>query len=178
MVDREKTETLIKQHSLADFKWIDPRTIVVAQWVRVKCEFGCRDYGLGACPPNTPSVEACGRFFSEYETGLLFRLTTQADKNSYPSAWSKDMTARLLELERAVFLSGHQKTFLLNQACCDACEECPRSRARCRDKAKARPSPEAFAVDVYATARGAGFDINVISTNPSEINRIAILLIE
>jgi predicted metal-binding protein len=56
--------------------------------------------------------------------------------------------------------------------------KCPGTRVDCMDKAASRPSPEAFAVDVYATARHAGFDINVIADNPSEINRMAILLVE
>jgi predicted metal-binding protein len=34
-----------------------PQKIIVAQWVRMKCMFGCVEYGRsGACPPNTPSV--------------------------------------------------------------------------------------------------------------------------
>lgn len=48
----------------------------------------------------------------------------------------------------------------------------------CKDKTKSRPSPESFAVDVYQTVRNAGLEINVVSDNPSEMNRIAILLIE
>ena len=43
-----------------DFKWIDPKKIVVSQWVRMKCIFGCWEYGRNAsCPPNTPSVSEC-----------------------------------------------------------------------------------------------------------------------
>jgi hypothetical protein len=33
-------------------------------------------------------------------------------------------------------------------------------------------------VDVYKTVRNAGLDINVVTDSPSEMNRIAILLIE
>ena len=43
---------------------------------------------------------------------------------------------------------------------------------------KSRPSPESFAVDVYQTVRNAGMEINVITDNPADMNRIAILLIE
>ncbi len=178
MVDRQRIEAMAAKRGLSDFRWIDPKAIVTAQWVRVKCEFGCPDYGLGACPPNTPSVADCGRFFREYETALLFRLGVEANKEAYPAAWSKEMTAKLLEVERETFLSGHQKTFLLNQTCCAACADCPGTRVECVDKAAARPSPEAFAVDVYSTVRNAGFDVHVIADNPSVINRFAILLIE
>lgn len=178
MKDRERIEELLTRQGFNDFKWIDPRAIEVAQWVRVKCIFGCGDYGLGACPPHTPSVEECDRFFKEYASGILIRLTKYADKNKYPVEWSREMTDRLLEIERQVFLFGYQKTFLLNQTCCDMCKDCSGNRKDCRDKKRSRPSPEAFAVDVYQTVRNVGWEIHVISENPAEINRIAILLIE
>ncbi len=178
MTERNDIELLITGHGFTDFRWIDPKKIVTAHGVRVKCAFGCADYGLGACPPNTPSVADCRAFFDEYASAILIRLTVQADKNTYPVAWSKDATRQLLDLERTVFLQGHPQAFLLNQTCCAACAECPGTRAGCQDKKISRPSPEAFAVDVYRTADLAGLGIHVIAENPSMINRIAILLIE
>jgi len=177
-MSKDKIESALINHGFTDYKWIDPKEIVVAQWVRVKCMFGCGDYGLGACPPNTPSINDCDRFFKEYETGLIIRLTKYADKNAYPSEWPREMTNKLLDIERDVFLSGYQKAFLLNQTCCSLCKDCSGNRINCKDKTKSRPSPESFAVDVYQTVRNAGLDINVIAANPSEIHRIAILLIE
>lgn len=178
MTSREKIETIIRGHGLFDFKWINPDSIIVAQWVRVKCIFGCSDYGLGTCPPNTPSVYDCERFFKEYQSGLVIRLNKYADKNSYPSSWSKEITKKLLDIEREIFLLGHQKVFLLNQTCCSLCKDCSGNRIDCKDKKNSRPSPESFAVDVYQTVRNVGLEINVVSKNPAEMNRIAILLIE
>jgi predicted metal-binding protein len=123
-------------------------------------------------------VADCRAFFDEYAAGLLIRLTVRADKDAYPAAWSKDMTRKLLEVERAVFLKGHPKTFLLNQTCCAACADCSGNRAGCKDKKASRPSPEALAVDVYRTAERAGLGIHVIAENPSEIHRVAILLVD
>jgi predicted metal-binding protein len=178
MISKDKIESLLTKHGLSDYKWINPKDIVVAQWVRVKCFFGCSDYGLGTCPPNTPSVLDCDKFFKEYESGLVVRLNKFADKNSYPKDWSREMTDKLLEIEREIFLSGYQKVFLLNQTCCSICKECSGDRLHCKDKTKSRPSPESFAVDVYQTVRKVGLEINVVSVNPAEMNRIAILLIE
>lgn len=177
-MNKDEIESILKSKDFHDFKWIDPGEIIVAHWVRVKCTFGCPDYGLGACPPNTPSVSDCESFFKEYETGLIIRLNKYADKHAYPSDWSKEATEKLLDIERKIFLSGHHKVFLLNQTCCDICKDCPGTRIDCRDKRKSRPSPESFAVDVFQTVRKAGLNIHVISENPSDINRIAILLIE
>ena len=39
---RKELEALIQKHGIAEFKWIDPKEIVVSQWVRMKCTFGCR----------------------------------------------------------------------------------------------------------------------------------------
>jgi len=178
MKSNAEIESILKNQGFSDYKWINPKEIIVAQWVRVKCTFGCGDYGLGACPPNTPSVDDCDRFFKEYDNGLIIRLTKYADKNTYPSGWSREMTNKLLDIEREIFLSGYHKAFLLNQTCCTLCKECSGNRINCKDKTKSRPSPESFAVDVYQTVRNAGLEINVIAENPFEINKIAILLIE
>ena len=178
MTDKEKIESIITERGFSDYCWINPQDIKIAQWVRVKCTFGCSDYGLGTCPPNTPSVDECRTFFSEYNNGLIIRLKINVDKDSYPSDWSRDMTKRLLDIEKQIFLKGNQKVFLLNQASCNSCKDCSRNRVDCKDKSNSRPSPEAFAVDVYQTVRNAGMEINVITESPSEINRIAILLID
>lgn len=178
MKSKAVIESLLINQGFTDFKWIDPKEIIVAQWVRVKCMFGCSDYGLGTCPPNTPSVTECDRFFKEYKNGIIIRLSKLADKDAYPSEWSREMTNKLLDIEREIFLSSYQKAFLLNQTCCSICKDCTGTRLNCKDKIHARPSPESFAVDVYQTVKNAGLDINVIAENPAEIHRIAILLIE
>jgi predicted metal-binding protein len=175
---KAEIESIIQKRGFSDYKWINPKEIVVAQWVRVKCMFGCGDFGSGTCPPNTPSVAECESFFKEYESAVLVRLTIVADKNSYPSDWSREMTNKLLDIEKEIFLRGHTKVFLLNQTCCTLCKECSGSRATCKNKALSRPSPESFAVDVYQTAGNAQMALNVVADNPAEMQRIAILLIK
>ena len=174
----KELEEIIKSKGFSSYKWINPGNIIVAQWVRVKCMFGCADYGLGACPPNTPSVDECRRFFDEYKYAVIFTLKKFADKNQYPSQWSREMTDKLLETEKQIFLSGYQKAFLLNQTCCCLCKDCPGNRYDCIDKTNSRPSPEGFAVDVYQTLRNNGFEINVVKNNPNDMIRVAILMIE
>jgi predicted metal-binding protein len=178
MINKEEIESILSGQKFSEFRWINTESIIVAHWVRVKCTFGCNDYGLGTCPPNTPSVQDCKRFFNEYKSGVIIRLTKFTDKNNYASEWSNDMTNKLLETEKQLFLKGYHKTFLLNQTCCGICNDCTGNRIDCKDKKHSRPSPEAFAVDVYQTVRNVGMEINVIAKNPSEINRYAFILIE
>jgi predicted metal-binding protein len=40
---QQELEELFRQHGFTDFRWIDPQRIVVSQWVRMKCMFGCGD---------------------------------------------------------------------------------------------------------------------------------------
>ena len=42
-------EELFRQHGYEDFKWLDPAEIVVAQWVRIKCMYGCPVYCQIVC---------------------------------------------------------------------------------------------------------------------------------
>ena len=73
MVDRGQLEKLFVEHGCDDFKWIEPRDIVVSQWVRMKCQFGCEDHGTRVtCPPNNPSVSECENLFSEFSGVALF----------------------------------------------------------------------------------------------------------
>lgn len=37
---RKTVGPLLQSHGVDDFIWIDPRRIVTAQWVRMKCMFG------------------------------------------------------------------------------------------------------------------------------------------
>ena len=178
MTGNEKINSIVQSQGFVDYKWMKANEIVVSQWVRVKCLFGCSDYGLGACPPNTSTVSECEKFFGEYKHGLIISLKKFADKNAYPSDWSREMTSKLLNIERDIFLLGHPKVFLLNQTCCSLCSDCSGNRLDCKDKKNSRPSPESFAVDVYQTVKNAGLSINVVADNPAEMNRIAIILIE
>src|SRR5512136_2472396 len=114
MVNRTELETLFAQQGYTDYKWIQPKDIIVAQWVRLKCMFGCANYGRNAsCPPNVPSVSDCRRFFDEYSTAVILHFQKKVDQPEDRHAWSKEVNLELLKLERAVFLAGYQKTFLL-----------------------------------------------------------------
>jgi len=69
----EKAGGNVQEERLRDYKWINPKSIVVGQWVRMKCMFGCKNYGqCGICPPNVPSVPECEAFFEDTRVGLSF----------------------------------------------------------------------------------------------------------
>jgi predicted metal-binding protein len=184
MADRKALEKTFRQHGFSDFRWIDPKEIVVAQWVRLKCMFGCRDYGrAAACPPNTPSVAECERFFREYSEVAIFHFEKTVPKPEDRFAWTRKIDLKLLKLEKEVFFAGHERAFLLFlDNCfldnCNICSPCSDSRVACKEPKLARPTSDALAMDVYSTVRKVGYPIQVLSDYSQTMNRYAFLLIE
>jgi predicted metal-binding protein len=179
MIGPNDLESIFAAHGYGDFRWIDPRAIVVAQWVRMKCMFGCSEYGRNAtCPPSTPSVAECRRFFDDYSTAAIFRFEKAVDKPEDRHAWSRSVNAQLVKLERAVFLAGRKKAFVLAMDSCTLCTDCPGVRTACKSPRQARPSPESMAVDVFATVAQVEYPIEVLTAYTQAMNRYAILLIE
>ncbi len=179
MRGKKKIEKIFRDHSLDDYKWIEPGKIVVAEWVRMKCRFGCDNYGEGACcPPNLPSVEECERFFLEYEECVIFHFEKTLSDPKKRRAWNAKTNKKMLEVEREVFLAGHEKAFVLFMGTCAFCKDCASTRTECKHKDWARPTPEGFAVDVYSTARSVGYPIEVVKDYDEKMNRYALLLVE
>ena len=115
MLKKATLEKLFKDRGFADFKWIEAKDIVVAQWVRFRCMFGCPAYGKrGTCPPNVPSIDECRQMISEYSQVAVFHFEKKLEKPEDRKAWSKRIVLKLMELEREVFLSGYYKTFLIS----------------------------------------------------------------
>jgi predicted metal-binding protein len=179
MIPRKDLESVFQRHACTDFRWIDPRLIIVAEWVRMKCLFGCPHYGKGAvCPPNTPPVDQCERFFREYRDAVLFHFAGTVSKPEARHAWTHAIDERLLDIEREIFLAGYRKAFLLFCSSCRLCPECAPARADCHSPLRSRPAPEGMAVDVFATVRQYGLPIEVLPDYDREMNRYAFLLIE
>jgi len=175
----KEIEKLARVHNLKDFKWMDPRSIIPRHWVRQKCIFGCRSYGQKACcPPEVPSIAECRGMFSEYRYGLFYHLSKKfADpKDRFP--WGREVNRQALAFEREVFLAGFHKAFIFTAAPCNICEACQRSKSQCRNPMLARPSLEAFGVDVYTTARKIGYSIHVIKGYEEETDRFGLLLVQ
>ena len=179
MKDKMELEKMFSAHRFEDFRWIDPKTIIVSQWVRMKCMFGCKGYGGSACcPPNTPSVDECREFFHEYSVAYVFHFEKKFDDPEERHEWTKGINKRLLNLEREVFLSSNPKAFLLFMDTCSLCEDCTEERVKCKNKMSARPPPEAMAVDVFSTVSQLGYPIEVLSDYSKVMNRYAILLVK
>ena len=177
--NNEELESLFHQYGFTDFKWIDPEKIIVSQWVRMKCMYGCGEYGYNAsCPPNVPAVSECERFFREYSAAVIFHFDKKVDKPEDRHVWSKEVNMKLSKLEREIFLSGYERVFLLFMDSCCICADCSQERENCREPRLSRPSPEAMAVDVFTTVRQFGFSIEVRTDYSQKMDRYAFLMID
>ena len=178
-MDLSKIESIIRENGYEEFRWISGKDVVVCQWPRFKCMFGCPTYGKkGSCPPFVPSIEECREFFSEYEKIAVIHLKKKLDDPEDRKAWSRKTNINLQKLEKAAFLSGHPKAFLLFMDECRICEDCPGSRIECKNLHMSRPCPEALGVDVFATVRKLGYPIEVLTDYKQEMNRYSFLMIE
>jgi predicted metal-binding protein len=176
-MDRGKIDAIFRENGYEDFKWISGKDVVVAQWPRFKCMYGCSSYGkVGSCPPSVPPVAECREFFGEYEHIAVIHLQKRLERPEDRGEWSRKANARLLKLERAAFLAGHRKAFLLFMDECRLCEDCPGTRSECKNLALSRPCPEGLGVDVFATVRKLGFPIEVLTDYRQAMNRYAFLM--
>jgi predicted metal-binding protein len=179
MIDRKHLEGLFLKHRFNDFRWFNPQNMVIAHWVRMKCMFGCKEYGKNACcPPNTLSVDECKSFFRDYTECVVFHFEKQFENPEDRHEWTKGINQRLLRLEREVFLANNPKVFLLFMDSCALCENCAGDRSKCKNKKSARPTPEAMAIDVFSTVKQLGYPIEVLSDYSKTMNRYAFLLVE
>ncbi len=179
MVKRKDLANIFRRHGFKDFKWVDPKKIVVAQWPRMKCLYGCDEYGKTAsCPPNVPSVSECERFFREYRQAVIFHFEKNVAKPEDRFAWTRKVNLSLLKMEKDVFLSGYEKAFLLFMDTCNICAECTERREACKQPKMSRPTADALAVDVYSTVKQLGYPIEVLSRYDQTMNRYAFLLVE
>lgn len=142
--------------------------IVVAPWVRKKCEYGCPNFGQNhQCPPYG---------MSHYETEDMIRCYHSAVlvEGSPPGKKFHDM---LLTLERKAFLDGYHKAFVFGAGPCNVCPSCP-EKGGCRRTDLARPSMEGSGIDVYETARIAGITLRPVKQKGQYVKYIGLLLLE
>jgi predicted metal-binding protein len=133
-------------------KVISPADVETAEWVRLKCQFGCDGYGQClVCPPFSPTPDQMCKVLDAYRRAILIHFDRDADTK-----------ATVAELEREIFLRGAWKAFGLGAGPCYFCETCALEEGQCRHAERARPAMEACGIDVYTTVRKAGFRLEVV----------------
>ncbi len=174
----EEILTMVKELGATDAKMIKPSQVVVRDWVRMKCRFGCDDYGKRlACPPFGPTPEEFRRVLSEYGSAVLLKFDTAPHKSEKRVlAYEQGIHGMVVRMEREAFLKGYYAAFGLAAGPCPHCSEC--NLKECEHPDIARPSMEGCGVDVFATVRNAGFEIRVVQDRSEKPTFYALLLLE
>jgi predicted metal-binding protein len=153
-------------------KVVDPHSVITAEWVRMKCQFGCPGFGASrCCPPHTPTPEVTRKVIDSYQRAILLHRRLGKGERS------KDFNAIIVRLEREIFLDGYYKAWSMGCGPCRLCKECDITGS-CKHGHKARPSMEACGIDVFKTARQNGFPIEVVRTHEEERNIFGLILVE
>ena len=156
--------------------------LVVAEWVHLKCRYGCKNFGTNwCCPPATPSPEEVRRLLDEYRTALLlvgskscadFYRNNGRKRGVQVKGWKGTVS-----MERMLFLEGYYKAFSLVGECCALCKTCA-FPDNCRFPQEKRPSVESFAIDVIGTLKNLGTTTKVATCTSDTFNYYGIILLE
>jgi predicted metal-binding protein len=142
-----------------DVREISTDSIVVAEWVRLKCHYGCPSYGKRLdCPPNEFSLDLTRRFLAEYRRALVLKLRRLP-------RYQPEGSGLVHRVERELFLSQFYRAFAIGAGSCGLCpDECVREAGRCPHPQQIRPSTESLGIDWFATLRNAGLELRVFSS--------------
>ncbi len=100
--DLEDFVKFAKRLGAIDAKAVDSKNIVVKDWVKLKCQYGCGRFGKSlTCPPYSPTPEKMRQILANYSNAIVIRLPNE-------SMAAHDLIAKL---ERHIFLSGYHATF-------------------------------------------------------------------
>ena len=171
-------------------KIIQIEKIILPNWTRFKCIFGCEMYGKNlCCPPYIPEPDKWRDFIKDYKYALLVGF--HGDGSKYLEE-KKKINKVLLNLEREAFLMGFPKAFALFAGPCLFCKKCivnspefPKNielksaKIYCKHPNKARPSMEAIGIDIFGTIKKLGLELEVVREYDGEkLKHYGLLLIE
>ena len=169
-------------------KIINVSDIVVAQWVRHKCQFGCPHYGNNfMCPPYAPSPRETVDVLSGYQRAILVKFSDRHIGGQGDGIGQAFVHSKLYELERRFFLDGHYKAISYTFGRCTLCQKCPAEKLEnpslfdkknCLNQKMARPSMEASGIDVFQTVRNATWDLGVVQDKSEGFTAFGLVLLE
>lgn len=183
----------------SDLTVIEAEDIAVAEWVALKCRYGCRAFGKHlCCPPYTPSPAEMRRILASYSTGVIARFEPVPNPDVAPEStrrylWDSvtGLHRTIFELERMAFLLGCYKAFGFSAMPCTLCKTCivgekikrgevpgALDAVMCRHKEIMRPSMEACGIDVFRTLKSCGYDLKPLTSRSDKTVLFGLLLLD
>ncbi len=118
MLEKEMQELAGKKN--ASIHEILPDEIVVSEWVRWKCQFGCKGYAKHlSCPPYVPGPDRTRKLLKEYSKAYIVHFQgipgmEHIDPDQIPEDWHPFLSALILwvhdtmyALEQHAFYLGY-----------------------------------------------------------------------
>ncbi len=159
------TDMLVERGAVA--RIVSPQSIVTAPWTLMKCQYGCGMYGKNlCCPPYAPNYKKTREVIDSYSSIILFEYSVMSE-----------VTHLAVEIARQMFLDGFYKALAYGSGWCNICSNCALGEG-CRFPGKAAPSMEACGIDVFATARNNGFEINTLKSKEEQNHNFGLLLVD
>ncbi len=167
---------LVKKTGVVWAKIINPKNVVTAEWVRLKCQYGCNRYGTClTCPPYSPSPGETEKMLKHYSQALIMVYDIPHERNE--RTLRKKLRKDVAKLEREIFLDGRYKAFAMACGPCNLCKVCSLFYP-CKFEDLARPSMEACGIDVYQTLANAGYELKVVKSIKEGCKFCSLILIE
>jgi len=171
-----------KPHGIDEIILIDTSEICVADWVQLKCKYGCKKYGKSwCCPPETPSSDRVRSLLNEYSKALLLCgniKSTQFHRDNHQKRRKQVQVWKgTVAMERQLFLNGYYKAFALIAETCALCKECAYPHD-CKFPMERRPSVESFSIDVFQTLKNIGKQFEIAKDVMEEHNCYSLILLE
>jgi predicted metal-binding protein len=159
-------------------KLIHPKNVVVAEWVGIKCQYGCGRYGTClTCPPFSPTPEYTKRMLEHYSKALIMIYDIHPQPKETERRQRRKMRKDIASLEREAFLDGNYKAFGMASGPCNLCRTCDTTQP-CKFEDLARPSMEACGIDVYATLADVGYKLEVVKSHDQLCHYCGLILVD
>jgi len=143
------------------------KTISLARWVKIQCQYGCPHYANRyTCPPSAPTLDEMSDLLMDYERALVI----QADQ-------AQRVREIVVALEGKFRTKGYHKAFGLCALPCDLCEVCT-VETQCKYPELARPTLQACGIDVPKTIGNTGWEFGTFSQPCSESQPFGLVLLQ
>lgn len=148
---KKKLESLIEKAidlGATQAKLIHTESVVFDERSFLKCRFGCNRWGnYWTCPPHMDiSYDQFKSAFKRYTNAIIIQSGSPEN--------SQEIT---LEIEKQAMLQHHCH-FAFAMALCVLCDECAYPE-KCRFPDRARPSMDAFGIDIGMTVKPLGLKV-------------------
>ncbi|MDP2727350.1 MAG: DUF2284 domain-containing protein [Dehalococcoidia bacterium] len=156
-----------------DVKVVRAADIAVAEWVRMKCRYGCPNYGNRLdCPPNTPDTDLMRRLLGEYQRALILRLARLPQ-------YLAELSGIVHKVERELYLNHFYRALAFGAGACGLCpDECVREPGCCPHPHNIRPAAEGAGVDWFQTLKNNGWELRLTQEKGELPPSYALILVD